>query len=376
MNPNNVGLGTSTLMTDEDEKYYRAIADEGKGVSLYCRPTKSEDFKAGEDYIISIMVRPQYDSYVTVHDNANVTSTRNQIFVRANEWTTVSTKCAKLSNTDAFLLVSDMKNCYLDYKNLKMEKGNTVTPWMPSINDEDYQNWGLLNKKPLLYYNPTTQTWEKPVLREWDSIEKHGDGKYYYHKRSEEVVLDGSENWTGGPLYTNVYRYWATTTKASDIKDVRKDDIGICDRFDYYYTDYDSDKSGINVMPTGVNAKVLKSEVDKYANINKYFQANPTTVVYQLAKEEVYECANLDLITYNGETNLIVNSGAIQPKITLKVLSNVSNVVKLLQEKVSILENKFIKGLQQVLAGDMMSLAHLLYPEDFENNHEIQTLEL
>ena len=26
------------------------------------------------------------------------------------------------------------------------------------------------NKKQILYYNPTTQTWEKPVLREWDSI--------------------------------------------------------------------------------------------------------------------------------------------------------------------------------------------------------------
>ena len=83
---------------------------------------------------------------------------------------------------------------------------------------------------------------------------------------------------------------------------------------------------------------------------------------------------NGKIITYSGETNLIVNSGAIQPKLELKVLSNVSNVVKLLQEKVSVLENKFIEGLKQVLSGDMMSLAHLLYPEDFE--HEIQTLEL
>ena len=97
----------------------------------------------------------------------------------------------------------------------------------------------------------------------------------------------------------------------------------------------------------------------------QWLQTNPTTVVYQLAQEEVYECTNLDLITYSGVTHLTVNSGAIQPKLALKVLSNVSNVVKLLQEKVSILENKFIKGLQQVLAGDMMSLAHLLYPEDF-----------
>ena len=35
------------------------------------------------------------------------------------------------------------------------------------------------DKKQILYFNPNTQAWEKPVLREWDSIEKHSDGKYY-----------------------------------------------------------------------------------------------------------------------------------------------------------------------------------------------------
>ena len=127
-----------------------------------------------------------------------------------------------------------------------------------------------------------------------------------------------------------------------------------------------------------VDIRILKSRLSSQdtQGFKTWLQANPVTVVYQLAQEEIYECTNLDLITYPNETNLIVNSGAIQPRITLKVLSNVSNVVKLLQEKVSVLENKFIEGLKQVLAGDMMSLAHLLYPEDFENNHEIQTLEL
>ena len=125
----------------------------------------------------------------------------------------------------------------------------------------------------------------------------------------------------------------------------------------------------------GISIAKSKLSTQDVAGFKQWLQANNVTVVYQLEQEEVYECTNLDLITYSGETNLIVNSGAIQPRITLKVLSNVSNVVKLLQEKVSVLENKFIEGLKQVLAGDMMSLAHLLYPEDFENSHEIQTLE-
>ena len=140
-----------------------------------------------------------------------------------------------------------------------------------------------------------------------------------------------------------------------------------------------SDRECFSINDRGrITVRLLKSKLSSQDvnGFKQWLQANNVTVVYQLAKEEVYECTNLDLITYSGETNLIVNSGAIQPRITLKVLSNVSNVVKLLQEKVSILENKFINGLKQVLAGDMMSLAHLLYPEDFENNHEIQTLEL
>ena len=56
-----------------------------------------------------------------------------------------------------------------------------------------------------------------------------------------------------------------------------------------------------------------------------------------------------------------MNSGSIVPRTTLKVHNNISNVVKILQEKVSLLENKFIQGLKQVLAGDMYSLAELLY---------------
>ena len=42
------------------------------------------------------------------------------------------------------------------------------------------------NKKKLLYYDTESQTWKKPVLKEWDSIEKHSNGKYCYHKRSEQ----------------------------------------------------------------------------------------------------------------------------------------------------------------------------------------------
>lgn len=138
-------------------------------------------------------------------------------------------------------------------------------------------NDGLIHqsdKKRLLYNNNETQTWEKPILREWDSIEKHADGKYYYHQRS------GEEGYTKGD-----------------------------ERVSDYITDM-------------------------------------TTTVKPLAQEKVYECTNIDLITYTNETNYIVESGAIVPKTTLKVHSNIANVIRQLQEKVSVLEQNESKFMQ------------------------------
>jgi hypothetical protein len=63
------------------------------------------------------------------------------------------------------------------------------------------------DKKQILYYDTETQTWEKPVLREWDSIEKHSDGTYYYHKRCEEMVLNGSESWGKASDFADTIRF-------------------------------------------------------------------------------------------------------------------------------------------------------------------------
>mgnify|MGYP003302441442 CR=1 FL=1 len=85
-----------------------------------------------------------------------------------------------------------------------------------------------------------------------------------------------------------------------------------------------------------LRSKLTTQDVEGF---KQYLQANPIKVVYQLEQEKVYECTNIDLITYPNETNYIVESGAITPKTTLKVHNNISNIVNLLQKKVSILEN-------------------------------------
>ena len=155
------------------------------------------------------------------------------------------------------------------------------------------------DKKQILYYNPTTQTWEKPVLREWDSIEKHSDGKYYYHKRSGEIVLNGSEVWiinTGTPNQENTYAY------RGNFKQVNFSSELICDKFVYNKNLVNDDIECINSFGTEGFQIMIRFDKSK-GNLTTWLQANNVTVVYQLAQEEVYECTNLDLNTYPNETN-------------------------------------------------------------------------
>lgn len=213
---------------------------------------------------------------------------------------------------------------------------------------------GEHDKKRLLYYNEETQTWEKPILREGDSIEKHANGKYYYHQRSAEVVLNGSENWNNdknsSTMSPETYRQsiqfnaidipsasFNTKTSPNIISDLLPTVI-FGDVYSYNHIGISI--SGTDSIGTHI---IINNNFTDVTELKQWLQANNLTVVYQLAEEKVYECTNIDLITYNGETNFIVESGVLSPKTTLKVHSNISNVVSLLQKKVSLLESNMTK---------------------------------
>ena len=204
----------------------------------------------------------------------------------------------------------------------------------------------ISDKKRLLYYNEETQTWEKPILREWDSIEKHANGKYYYHQRSGEVVLNGSEDsWAIVPTShsANILAFNIQLTVGGTLNTF----FALSDKFAYkngYGADADYENFfHANASYTQFRISKSKLSTQDVAGFKQWLQANNVTVVYQLAEEKVYECTNIDLITYANETNYIVESGEIVPKSTLKVHNNISNVVSLLQKKVSLLESNITK---------------------------------
>lgn len=287
---------------------------------------------------------------VWVHDNFD-----NKLFEINNVSKTFTTNNSTTSVSIRFYCqtTTTYTDACIKYRP-QLEEGTQATLYTPHQSD----------KKRLLYYNNETQTWEKPILREWDSIEKHTDGKYYYHQRSGEVVLNGSEDWvvrndlpTDNPQGTHLVFY--VQDESFPIK-VRPNDLtsivwisDIVQPISHTYgwnTSVEGLHFGTFNKPQGVNncryfMNIAKSRLttQDVQGFKQWLQANNVTVVYQLAEEKVYECTNIDLITYANETNYIVESGAIAPKSILKVHNNISNVVSLLQKKVSLLESNMTK---------------------------------
>ena len=326
--------GDGNLFNPSSCKYNTSIFDDG--VESSSSNYVVSDFirvKSGLKYYVSgLPVVVGYDlnkNFIKILKNTNV-----------DEYITIPTNCSyiRIRNYNQLNTIDLQKEVV---NSTYLVKGSTPKQYIPHQSD----------KKRLLYYNEETQSWEKPILREWDSIEKHSDGKYYYHQRSAEVVLNGSEDWvlnaawSGEEMSTNSYYLTADKQKTAGlmIKSFGATNI-ISEVIPTVFINgasFDSDCVSGEKYSGAIYIRINKSKVSN--GIKSYLQQNPMRVAYQLAEEKVYECTNIDLITCANETNYMVESGVIVPRTTLKVHNNISNVVSLLQKKVSLLESNMTK---------------------------------
>lgn len=195
------------------------------------------------------------------------------------------------------------------------------------------------DKKKVLYYDTETQAWKKPILREWDSIEKHSDGKYYYHKRSLETVFNGTETFIEND--TGKGKVFVTTLQNKNLGSNYEVDI-ICDRYTAYSSDYlwCNDIKGISA---GFNNQEIRIKDNAYTTVQDFKNSlteNNLKLVCELKQEEVYECTPIDLLTFGNETNYSINCGAISPKTTLKCVNYIGNVINTMKQKISLQENE------------------------------------
>ncbi len=183
------------------------------------------------------------------------------------------------------------------------------------------------HKKEL--YKDVDGIWKKPVLREWDSIEKHADGKYYYHKRSEEMVLNGSENWT---LRTDRELENSVVLQLNNIiPKYAVDNVNIItDKFNSTTSILTDEAEGIYLTKDSTALlRVNKSKLttQDVQGFKQWLQGNNVTVVYQLAQEEVYECLPIPVASYKGETTYRIEGGVIAPTSSFALDYSLSNAV-------------------------------------------------
>ena len=212
------------------------------------------------------------------------------------------------------------------------KQSNLLTNYTPSQSD----------KKQILFYNENGELEPIQELHEWDSIEKHSDNKWYYHKRSGEVVLDGSEdegwsNHTASDNYISFMpgaRVWDKNqiVVCDKFKPVVWGAVGATDEFIWSFTQ----SCGICIA----KSKLSTQDVEGF---KQWLQTNNVTVVYQLAQEEIYELAPLHLDSYANETLILCNSGAISPKMEFSITSHINELVKAYGERINLLEEKVYK---------------------------------
>lgn len=221
-------------------------------------------------------------------------------------------------------------NWFIKKDSIMLSKGNKNNTY------KSYES----DKKQLLYYNDETQRWEKPTLGEWDYIEKHSNGRYYYHKNSVEYVLNDTDVWDKWTFETFPNGYLLRNRSITDANlELGKINVYSDKYKPIYYTNNNDLLDKSIICSAAGNICIVDSRFSDVSDFIRELRSNPIKVVYKTKKEKVYECTNIDLITYENETNYVVSSGAITPKTTLKVHNNISNIVTLLQKKVSVLES-------------------------------------
>ena len=305
--------------------------------------------------------------YVNISNTANSSSAKETIWVCHSTVSDYTNKSKEFITNETGVVYI---NTYLDansndsdlfekvFKEFSIYEGTTPKPYTPHQSD----------KKRLLFYNSNGELEPIQELHEWDSIEKHSDNKWYYHKRSGKVVLNGSESIIIGSTYSNTIRF-----QISELDVALGSLLAISDKFSSTPAGVDVEGIDTHSVNRYIQITINKSKLptQDVQGFKQWLQTNNVTVVYQLAEEEVYELAPLHLDSYANETLILCNSGAISPKMEFSITSHINELVKSQGDRISLLEEKMYKALKQVLAGDMYSLAELLYPEDFvEENPE------
>lgn len=250
--------------------------------------------------------------------------------------------------------------------------GLTVLRTETNITEKDIIPYGARQSVNLMYYNSQNQLAPIPELSELDTVEKHSDGKWYWHKKGMVLNYTGSSNeyW----VMANASQPSSFSTVLFQIMRSHKFDRFISNRLHYRPGLWSTDVEGIcsNGVSNGsshIQIRVKKSSLETVddAGIKKWLSKNNLQVVVPLVQEEVYEMAPLYLDSHQDLTLVSFNEGCALPKMEFSIMSDINKIIWSCNQRLRRVEERIYENAKSMLAGDAQSLAYSLYPSDFIN---------
>ena len=174
-----------------------------------------------------------------------------------------------------------------------------------------------------------------------DTIEKRGN-KYVKVQRCGEYTLVESDVLSIQNIRENCCAIITNRfPKQRKLKNADLKDTLLCNMFSQKpHIKYDEDIEGIHEQATqnqDMFFDILKSKLPS-VDVNgakTWLASNPVTVVYELEAPIITELPNFNPQTYEGDTTLLLNTGAIQGECSFEVTNSMGSEIEVLKDKVS-----------------------------------------
>ena len=170
-----------------------------------------------------------------------------------------------------------------------------------------------------------------------DTIEKRGN-KYVLVKRCEEIILNGSQSSNYHSTSTLMIYNISVDIERSSITTLISDKYKMLSgsgTVEGILYDHSNKRFRITTSKYGTTANAATAYTAFLADI----QANPVTVVYELAQPEIIDLTDIGVQVFEGETTIIVSASPVSNNISFDVKTSLDSKMNTVQDRLTALEN-------------------------------------
>lgn len=184
-----------------------------------------------------------------------------------------------------------------------------------------------------------------------NTVEKHDDGKYYYHERCVKINLGSVVSVLPQSEQNQVEGFYTCYAPGAYVKDLAyavPHSTVLCDKLQCTGAWYQINKLQQEFIAIHETSSLnIRLSNDKATNIDEAFawlQANNPCLIIKLKAERVYECVLLDSDIFEGTNELNIVCNGVMPNVTYAVKSSMENVIERISAKIDTVDVEVINS--------------------------------